>query len=258
MREIKTILNHRLAWFREDSFIWDAHWRCVNAENLFPPYEKSLGMLEFMLSYLPHCGKILEAGCGMGQIVHLLRNNGFDCEGVDSASETIARVHSLKPDLPIRIADLLSMDVPDSTYEAIVSLGVVEHREEGPSPFFAESFRILKPGGIAIFTVPYFSPLRRVKALLGFYKKRSRGVFYQYAFKKTEFKKLLNEAGFEVFATHYYDAWKACKDEVLLFNYIHNNFYSSNFVNFVNNQQWFLPLVAHMVAFVCRKQYATH
>lgn len=245
---------NRLAYYREDSFTWDRHWAPnINADSLFPPNAYDLGQLNFMLPYLPRKGRVLEAGCGMGQIVYLLRKNGFDCDGVDNAAETIARIRELKPDLPLRVEDLLQLSVPDATYSGLVSLGVVEHRQQGPEPFLIESLRILEPGGVAIFTVPHFSPLRRIKARLGCYKARVSGNFYQYAFTLDEFTRFVEQAGFEVIAKHYYDVWKGLKDEIPPLAWLNKKACASRMALLFNKQQWLLPHVAHMLALVCRK-----
>ena len=80
----------------------------------------------------------------------------------------------------------MQIDSPDNQYDAYISIGVVEHRIDGPEPFLVEANRVLKPGGIAFISVPYVNPLRRFKSLLGCYKHQvtEKEIFYQYAFQK--------------------------------------------------------------------------
>ncbi len=60
----------------------------------------------------------------------------------------------------------------DNTFDVILSLGTFEHSEEGPERAIKESIRILKTGGILICTMPYFSPLLKIKTILKeFYRK---------------------------------------------------------------------------------------
>lgn len=58
------------------------------------------------------------------------------------------------------------MPFTDSEFGAIVSLGAIEHSPEGPMPSLREYWRVLRPGGIAIITVPYLSPSRKLHRLL--------------------------------------------------------------------------------------------
>ena len=45
-------------------------------------------------------------------------------------------------------------------------MGLVEHWKEGPGAALGEHFRLLKPGGIAIITVPLHNQVRRFKRRL--------------------------------------------------------------------------------------------
>ena len=86
---------------------------------------------------------------GLGQDVLALRVRGYDAEGVDWGSETVQAVRELYPELPIRASDVTQMEVPDGYYKGYISLGVVEHRQEGPQPFLKEASRVLERDGVA-------------------------------------------------------------------------------------------------------------
>ena len=258
MPNTRHIVNKRLAWFRPNKqHDWDEHWAKLLTMDNFPEQVYGLGMLDFMLPYLPKTGPILEAGCGMGQIVHTLRKLGFDCEGVDTAQKTIARIHELQPSLPVQVGDVLELPVNDNHYSGLISLGVIEHRFEGPEPFLKESYRVLKPEGVAIFTVPHFNLLRRAKAKLGCFNTPipANSCFYQYALTANELGKLLQAQGFFTEKIAYYDPWKGLKDELFLFNKIHHNpTRVKQWRAWANRQKWLLPYVSHMIAFICRKK----
>jgi SAM-dependent methyltransferase len=210
----------RLVYYRAaaDSHFWDAHWQQQTTiiykgayQGYFDPaFEATL------MRFLPRDGKILEAGCGMGQVVLTLRVRGYDAEGVEWGEKTVEYVNTHLPDLPVRQGDVTALAVVDGHYAGYVSLGVVEHRQAGPDPFLKEAHRILRPGGIACISVPYLHPLRRWKAHLGFYRGQHNPhlEFYQYAFTRSEFVSILQQHGFRILQVTPYGGYKGIKDEM--------------------------------------------
>ena len=226
IRAIKAVLNHgvghrhQLRWRIEgkrlaiygrgaSAVCWDSRWKRHVSLSIYRsalvgklgPYKKPF------IRYLPRNGRILEAGCGLGQLVLALRVRGYNVEGVDFASKTIDSVKSLFPDLPIRVGNVTRLDVPDGFYAAYISLGVIEHVHDGPEPFLREAHRILAPGGIALISVPHFHRLRRLKAKLGLYHTAGKNdEFFQYVFTPQEFLNILTRHGFRALEMFGYDA----------------------------------------------------
>ncbi len=222
MRVERMVIDERLAWYREDAAagFWDEHWHGGASEEFYQRYKA--GALDeyedIFLRFLLKEGKILEAGCGLGQYVVAMRARGYDMEGVDSASETIDEINKLFGDVPIRNGDITKLDTPDGYYSGYVSLGVVEHCITGPEPFFMEAARVVSPGGVLVFTVPQFGPLRRMKAALGLFKKSPSNLpFYQYAFKESEFRELLHQWPFEIIHVEAMSGIKGLRDEWTMF-----------------------------------------
>lgn len=200
----RTVERRRLVYYKRaaDASYWDEHWNTLlRPEFYIGAIKGDLGKWENLFTkYLPADEPILEAGCGLAQWVLALRKRGYDIEGVDWSEETIEKVHRIFPDLLIRSGDVCALDVEHGYYGAYISLGVIEHRAAGPEPFLTEAFRVLKPGGVAILSVPWFNPLRRLKAWLGCFDGTSvkASEFYQYAFTAREMEDKLVIAGFKV------------------------------------------------------------
>lgn len=215
----RVVRNGRLEYYRKeaDSSFWDAHWDSQDLSHFYNWAEQGrLGFHEKTFPrWLPPEGRVLEAGCGLGQFVLALRKRGWDAEGVEWGEKTVEYVNRRYPDLPIRRGDVTKLDVPDDRYMGYISLGVVEHRREGPTPFLKEAYRILAPGGVALIAVPYFNVIRQVKARLGFFsREHGEYEFYQYAFTKNEFSKLVASEGFAIVRVYRYNVIKCLEDEL--------------------------------------------
>lgn len=192
----------------QDNF-WDSHWRYFDRQSLERLYQFYLkgnlgqGVLAHVLKrYLPQKGLILEGGCGLGQYVAALRVRGYDCIGVDSAHETVAKVKELFPDFPISSGDITKLDMEDNILAGYISLGVAEHFQEGPEPVLKEAWRLLKSNGYLIISVPQFIRDRERDGLSW----QDSAVFYQYAFKAEEFREILESCGFFVRAEYGYES----------------------------------------------------
>lgn len=250
----------RLAYYlaAADAGYWDGHWRGWLAPEAYKLARSGgLGRFEyFFTAHLPKQGRILEAGCGLGQFVLALRVRGYDAEGVEWGADTVAKVREIVSDLPIRVGDVTRLDVPDGYYSGYISLGVVEHRREGPEPFLREAFRVLEPGGVALISVPSFHALRRMKARLGMYRADAGGLdFYQYAYANEEFSGLLQDAGFQVQKIHNYDGFKGIKDEIALVRGLAAvRGLGPRVRRWIERWRWAERRLGHMAMFVCRRR----
>ncbi|MBI5787568.1 MAG: class I SAM-dependent methyltransferase [Candidatus Schekmanbacteria bacterium] len=232
---IRIARNNRLLYFKEEPTqeFWADHWEQYNS---YAGIEFARnGCLsnyygDILLKYLPQNGKILEGGCGVGDIVVALKARGFDIVGIEFSEEVVIRVNKLFPDIPIKVGNILSLEYPDNYFSAYISFGVLEHFQAGPEAGLREAKRVIKNNGYLIVSVPYFSPLRKLKANLGYYKGKNDHhlPFYQYALSKHEFAHTLVETGFSIERIHYYDSFKGIKDEVSLIGFLNRKGLISN------------------------------
>lgn len=238
---------------------WDQHWESFLTPKYFKIASKGiLGSAEWQTlcdKYLSKDMLIVEAGCGTGKQVLALQQKGYNIEGVEWAVETVTRVKELLPDLPIRMGDVTRLNVPDGHYSGYLSFGVIEHRQEGPEPFIEEAYRVLKPGGIAIFSVPYFNKLRRLKAKLGFYEDILEGEsFYQYAYTPELLDHYLQAVGFKILEHMGENNYKGLKDEIWLLQKFHQYKYLRTILVISVQKVTFLRQhVGHMLITVCQK-----
>jgi SAM-dependent methyltransferase len=103
----------------------------------------------------------------LARYVRYLTDRGWKCVGLEYRQETVNAVRSVWPDLEIVQGDVAKAPFPDSSFDAVISLGVVEHFPEGPDRPLRDMLRVLKPGGVAIITVPCLNAVRRFKRRTG-------------------------------------------------------------------------------------------
>jgi SAM-dependent methyltransferase len=96
---------------------------------------------------------VLDVGCGVGQAVRALTQQGLVAHGVDVSETSIelAREHSAT----CQVYDGRQLPFPDAMFQAVGAFNVLEHVEE-PVAFLDEMGRVLKPGGRMIVSSPNF------------------------------------------------------------------------------------------------------
>jgi SAM-dependent methyltransferase len=164
---------------------------------------------EVMLRHLPRDGLIADAGCGTGKWTSHLRRRGYRTIGIDISPRAAATARARDPALALVVGDTRRAPLGDHAFDAVISLGVVEHEESGPVPALRELHRLLKPGGTLVLDVPYNSPLRRLvtNRVHDWVTRRRRRAgwklgFTEYRFSGREVRRFLEEAGFEPLSVH--------------------------------------------------------
>lgn len=95
--------------------------------------------------------RVLELGCGRGELLALLAEAGVSAVGVDSDAGMLSRARARG--LDVAQADLLEYlsGQPDGSVDGIVSIEVVEHLDPAVLPeLLAQACRVLEPGGMLL------------------------------------------------------------------------------------------------------------
>lgn len=162
-----------------------------------------------LFRYLRKDALIVDAGCGTARWPIYLRRHGYRAFGVEIDHGAGRFARQQEPGLDIVQADVWRMPLKSASVDVVLSLGVVEHNENGPLGALQEARRVLRSGGLLLLAVPYNNLSRRliVNHLQTYVNwKRSKihreFRFGEYRFSKPELRSLLQRAGFEAVAAY--------------------------------------------------------
>jgi SAM-dependent methyltransferase len=145
-------------------------------------------------------GKILDAGCGFGEWVGYLNEKKFVAAGLDYSATLVGRLKAVYPATDWIYGTVEKIPSADSTYDGLISWGVIEHNEDGPQSALDEFYRVLKPGGSAVVTVPFEDSLAVNTSQLDsrLDPNNAPRAFYCYYMTKRDLEKYMCECGFDV------------------------------------------------------------
>ena len=117
----------------------DKNWK------YYPVFVHKMRLVRKYLNANARVGKTIDLGCGEGILVEEYRERGFDIVGLDFNYESS---HVIR-------GDMTRLQFEDASFDLALALDVIEHLHfEQQSQALAEIWRILKPGGRAILTIP--------------------------------------------------------------------------------------------------------
>lgn len=199
----------QLALFHEapdDRAYWGEYWLGLRArEHLLAAAEGELDsgfdvFWRLLGKYAQSGDRVLEGGSGPGHLVAALQQRGYRATGIDYVPSIVEFATTTLPGLDVRVGDVEQLPLEDESFDCYVSLGVVEHFEQGPERAIREGRRVTRKGGVAIFELPYLNALRADELAKQRMHAESAGdlVFHQYYYDEDYFARLLEAAGFAV------------------------------------------------------------
>src|SRR5215217_8993703 len=130
--------------------------------------------------------RILDAGCGTGQMLKCLESHG-EAIGIDSSPQAIgyARKRGVR-----RLVRGSITDPPfrDGSFDCVVALDVIEHVHDDIG-ILTKLHEVVKPGGHLIITVPAFKALWSEHDEINQHKRRYRA---------EQLRRLIEESGFDL------------------------------------------------------------
>ncbi len=104
--------------------------------------------------------RILDAGCGTGQLANEIAASGADVIGVDASPEMIAAARTNFPQLRFELRDVTALSFEDE-FDAVFSNAVLHWISDQRSAV-ASIQRALKPGGRFVFEMGGYGNLREI------------------------------------------------------------------------------------------------
>ncbi|MFH1903645.1 MAG: class I SAM-dependent methyltransferase [Candidatus Omnitrophota bacterium] len=138
----------------------------------------------------------LDMGCSSGHMLEEVLKNfpKVNAIGADYFSAGLLQCHQRLPDIPLFQVDLVNCGFPEKIFDAATCLNVLEHIKDDTTAL-KQLFRIIKPGGKLVVTVPMG------RRLYDIYDQVHRHVR---RYKIGEFKDKIESTGFDILKINYF------------------------------------------------------
>ncbi len=172
-----------------------AGYNAIAAEYLTTRTETSedVQLLDELVALLSKEARVLDAGCGAGVPVTKILSQFFAVTGVDFAQTQIEMARQLVPDATFICHDIVDLDLPDGSFDAVCSYYAIIHipRQEHPK-LLLNFHRMLKPGGLALLCLGANDIEHEIEE-----NYHGSPMYWSHFDAKTNLK-LIGEAGFEI------------------------------------------------------------
>lgn len=162
-----------------------AHWP------YYPVYLEKMASVRKFLNHQPAATKILDIGCGEGILVEEYQAKGYNIIGLDKHYQSNL----------VQRGDIINNNLLSQGFDLIICLDVLEHLPLGDQePAIAGLYRLLKPGGQLLLTVPNLAHLlsRLTFLLAGRLIRTSQVSRHPGDRPINEYLKMLKQAGFVI------------------------------------------------------------
>jgi SAM-dependent methyltransferase len=139
--------------------------------------------------------RILEIGCGMGELLSGLSELGYDCTGLDVSRIRIERLQRRQGRrLRFQQAEGTRLPFAAASFDLVISIQLFEHlHPDDAEPHLCETCRVLKPGGRYLLETP--NKWAGPGDVSRFFSDRPEG-FHLREYSISELSRLMSRAGY--------------------------------------------------------------
>jgi ubiquinone/menaquinone biosynthesis C-methylase UbiE len=120
-------------------------------------------LLGWLAAQLPAGGLLLELGAGPGQVSAWLARRGVRCLVTDGSRRMIDEGRRLFPELSFQVEDFFALSLGDGSVDAALAYyAFVNYPLDELRPALREAHRVLRPGGLFLFTFHAFDGEERL------------------------------------------------------------------------------------------------
>ena len=145
-------------WYlKKDDASWNTFWDKTSIDDELAEVKNDYPrMLHVILDNSNQDSVVLEGGCGLGKFLFFLREKGYkNLIGVDITDKPLQLINKRDSSIVVKNGDVNQLPITNNSVDMYLSMGVIEHFEEGPQQSLNEAMRVLKKNGILILAVPY-------------------------------------------------------------------------------------------------------
>lgn len=128
----------------------DLYTERIKNPTLFPQERKAVERY-----FIDPDASVLDVGCGVGRVSHLLHERGFDVTGIDVSEPLVKKARSLFPEIDFYVEDIRESSFDSETFDYVIfsyyGLDYVLPKAERMKAL-QEIRRVLKPAGILVFS----------------------------------------------------------------------------------------------------------
>jgi ubiquinone/menaquinone biosynthesis C-methylase UbiE len=96
---------------------------------------------------------VWDFGCGPGQTTKYLKDLGIEISGLDLSERMLEQARTIHPEINFRKGNILALEFENDSIAGVVAFYAIVHfTDEQVGIAFREVFRVLRPGGIFLFT----------------------------------------------------------------------------------------------------------
>ena len=149
-RKCATVYTPYSPWYSSE-FYYETYYK---DESLSPPPFVQTRLEEITAEFAPYrqTNRLLDIGCGAGNLLMAARKNGWNAQGLDVSSNAAKHVRGLG--FEVFHGELHEAQFPAGHFDVITAAEFLEHLPE-PRLVLAEIARLLRPGGVLWTTTPH-------------------------------------------------------------------------------------------------------